>query len=195
MSNKAVPNVYRAIIDDVMANIKPDFDEMGIEKEVLDELQRSWEQKLTYSRVADFSSDARMGTLAKSLPPLPKAEQHPNGLNGIDQNVDVKPVIPRDSEATSDTTSPKQQDASAPSTSRATPAADDDEIGSDLDDPEDEEDEQAAGDDGASGDLVIALYDKVQRVKSKWKVTLKDGVISVHGKDHLFTKCNGEFDW
>jgi hypothetical protein len=32
---------------------------------------------------------------------------------------------------------------------------------------------------------------QVQRVKNKWKVTLKDGLISVNGKDYLFSKCNG----
>lgn len=31
---------YRAIIDDVIANVRQDFEEMGIEKEVLEELQR-----------------------------------------------------------------------------------------------------------------------------------------------------------
>lgn len=62
------------------------------------------------------------------------------------------------------------------------------------------------------GDLVIALYEKVryllctlkqiselthcggvqvQRVKNKWKVTLKDGLVSVNGKEYLFAKCQG----
>lgn len=31
---------YRAVIDDVIANVRQDFEEMGIEKEVLEELQR-----------------------------------------------------------------------------------------------------------------------------------------------------------
>jgi hypothetical protein len=61
--------------------------------------------------------------------------------------------------------------------------------------------------------LVIALYEKVrplspfhlalqtalmrrraeqvQRVKNKWKVTLKDGLVSVNGKEYLFAKCQG----
>ncbi len=32
--------VYRGIIDDVINNVRQDFEEMGIEKEVLEELQR-----------------------------------------------------------------------------------------------------------------------------------------------------------
>lgn len=31
---------YRTVIDDVIANVRQDFEDMGIEKEVLDELQR-----------------------------------------------------------------------------------------------------------------------------------------------------------
>lgn len=31
---------YRSIIDDVIHNVRQDFEEMGIEKEVLEELQR-----------------------------------------------------------------------------------------------------------------------------------------------------------
>jgi hypothetical protein len=31
---------YRTIIDDVIANIRQDFDDVGIEREVLEELQR-----------------------------------------------------------------------------------------------------------------------------------------------------------
>ena len=73
--------------------------------------------------------------------------------------------------------------------------------------------------DGAEGgDCVIALYEKaspahlarcqastrqlplttiscpghqVQRTKNKWKVTLKDGLVSVNGREYLFAKCAG----
>lgn len=33
-------STYRTIIDDVIANVRQDFEDMGIEKEVLEELQR-----------------------------------------------------------------------------------------------------------------------------------------------------------
>jgi len=68
-------------------------------------------------------------------------------------------------------------------------------INSDLDDSdteaEDAEDEGTAGD----TDIVFCTYDKVARVKNKWKCTLKDGMIHVNGKDYLFAKCTGEFEW
>jgi transcription initiation factor TFIIA large subunit len=73
---------------------------------------------------------------------------------------------------------------------------DEDAINSDLDDSEDDlgpdnEDDE----DAAKGDVVLSTYDKVQRVKNKWKCTLKDGVLSTGGKDYLFHKSQGEFEW
>lgn len=35
------------------------------------------------------------------------------------------------------------------------------------------------------------LCAQVQRVKNKWKITLRDGVVSAEGKDYLFHKCQG----
>lgn len=71
MSNKAVPTVYRTIIDSVIENVRPDFDELGVEEAVLQELLRSWEHKVAISRVADFSGDPVMAPAAREFPPLP----------------------------------------------------------------------------------------------------------------------------
>jgi hypothetical protein len=68
----------------------------------------------------------------------------------------------------------------------------DDEINSDLDDTEDEDDDNEQDDDNS---LILCLYEKVTRTKNKWKCTLKDGVMTVNGKDMLFQKANGEFEW
>ncbi|KAF8594400.1 TFIIA-domain-containing protein [Ceratobasidium sp. AG-I] len=67
------------------------------------------------------------------------------------------------------------------------------EIGSDLDDSDDSDadDVENDGAGGEAGDYVFCTYDKVQRVKNKWKCVLKDGMIHVNGKDYLFMKCNG----
>lgn len=94
---------------------------------------------------------------------------------------------------------------------------DEDAINSDLDDDDEAEEEENA--DGAeTRDFVCALYEKVrlsrpvgrgrparqiysdaasaaaeqvQRTKNKWKVTLKDGLISINGREYLFSKCAG----
>lgn len=59
---------------------------------------------------------------------------------------------------------------------------DEDAINSDLDDPDENaiEEEQ---DEGRPNQIMLCTYDKVQRVKNKWKCTLKDGVLNTGGKE------------
>ncbi|KAF2148305.1 hypothetical protein K461DRAFT_282747 [Myriangium duriaei CBS 260.36] len=66
-------------------------------------------------------------------------------------------------------------------------------INSDLDDSGDEANNAEEDDDDI--DSMLCTYDKVQRVKNKWKCTLKDGVLSANGKEYLFHKAQGEFEW
>lgn len=54
-------------------------------------------------------------------------------------------------------------------------------INSDLDDSGDELNNAEEDDDEI--DSMLCTYDKVQRVKNKWKCTLKDGVLSANGKE------------
>jgi len=70
---------------------------------------------------------------------------------------------------------------------------DEDAINSDLDDPDDNLDDDDEDEDG--GQIMLCMYDKVQRVKNKWKCVLKDGVLSVNGKDYVFHKATGEYEW
>ncbi|KAJ2980352.1 hypothetical protein NUW58_g6965 [Xylaria curta] len=70
---------------------------------------------------------------------------------------------------------------------------DEDAINSDLDDPDDNVEENE--DDEEGGQIMLCMYDKVQRVKNKWKCVLKDGVLNINGKDYVFHKANGEFEW
>ncbi|KAL8868429.1 MAG: hypothetical protein Q9174_004999 [Haloplaca sp. 1 TL-2023] len=70
---------------------------------------------------------------------------------------------------------------------------DEDAINSDLDDP-DEEDVEEVGEDSNQGQIMLCTYDKVQRVKAKWKCILKDGVLTTGGKEYLFHKATGEFE-
>ena len=59
---------------------------------------------------------------------------------------------------------------------------DEDAINSDLDDPEDD----AVGeerDDEDETEIMACTYDKVARVKNKWKCTLKDGILNTGGRE------------
>ncbi|KAI7537407.1 hypothetical protein KC316_g15940 [Hortaea werneckii] len=68
-------------------------------------------------------------------------------------------------------------------------------INSDLDDSDEDPINAADDDDEEHGDTILCTYDKVQRVKNKWKCTLKDGVMSVGGKEWVFHKGMGEYEW
>lgn len=72
---------------------------------------------------------------------------------------------------------------------------DDEAINSDLDDSDSDNETEDITGAGADTDIVFCTYDKVARVKNKWKCILKDGMIHINGKDYLFAKCTGEFEW
>lgn len=76
-------------------------------------------------------------------------------------------------------------------------AVEDDEppLNEDDDDDEDLEEDERGEDEPTTQHLVLAQFDKVSRTKSRWKCTLKDGIMHINGRDILFNKANGEFDF
>ncbi|KAF9482217.1 transcription factor IIA, alpha/beta subunit [Pholiota conissans] len=302
MSNKIVPSIYRAVIDEVVNAIKPEFEEYGVAEDVLAELQRKWENKVIASHVADFenqqSNSAPSAThpsiiasaqqhqqhqqlsypphpmhmmphygahnpyapvaassqpavktepvdnryilnTSYSLPPLPGPNINGNrqlpppvpsgSIMNFPRNGLAQPGVgaarpytpatsaqpaqripqvdgPSESSGEEESPSPPPSGQFAPRSAHPSlpqPAAasqsstvnDSEAINSDLDDSdteaEDDDEEGAAGE----TDIVFCTYDKVARVKNKWKCVLKDGMIHINGKDYLFAKCTGEFEW
>ena len=56
----------------------------------------------------------------------------------------------------------------------------------------------ATGDDvdeASVNNVVLGQFEKVQRSKSKWKVVLKDCVLTLNGRDYLVRRCTGEMDF
>ncbi|XP_074295045.1 transcription initiation factor IIA large subunit-like [Silene latifolia] len=60
---------------------------------------------------------------------------------------------------------------------------------------DDDLDEVDGGEELNTTHLVLAQFDKVTRTKSRWKCTLKDGIMHINQKDILFNKASGEFDF
>lgn len=236
MSNKAVSATYRMIIDDVIANVRQDFEDMGIEKEVLDELQRSWEQKIVSTGVADFegaapvlpkgkkqkegssaaatgesSSQATKGENGENKDVTVKKEDeesnsnkvartngssnvHSENSNGEQQATFVNGSNPHQSANINGLLDDTGAGSSNAANKRKRPATDDNEIGSDLDDSDEDEMEGNLDADG-NEDMILCLYDKVQRVRNKWKCVLRDGVASIDGRDYVFSKLSSELEW
>ncbi|TFL03078.1 transcription factor IIA, alpha/beta subunit-domain-containing protein [Pterulicium gracile] len=320
MSNKIVPTIYRTVIDEVIAAIKPEFDEYGVAEDVLAELQSKWESRVIASHVAEFETPAaapppptqpvQSHQIAQTqqalhqavqshayaqpvlqMPPMPHGTyaglHNPYAAPGVGVKAEplesrhllsgsispstpqytlpplnpalagrhlaaggvlppgyaaaayqpMQPVAqarpPAQTQQTAGQSSsripqvdgPSYYDGSdddeddrapggsngaqypprtshpsvaAPQASGASTAGNgggDEAINSDLDDSEEDLDEDV--DQGTAGetDIVFCTYDKVARVKNKWKCVLKDGMVHVNGRDYLFAKCTGEFEW
>ncbi|XP_036305392.1 transcription initiation factor IIA subunit 1-like [Pipistrellus kuhlii] len=43
--------------------------------------------------------------------------------------------------------------------------------------------------------VVVCLYDKIHRSKNKWRFHLKDGIMSLQGRDYIFSKAFGDAEW
>lgn len=72
---------------------------------------------------------------------------------------------------------------------------DSDEINSDLDDPDDDDINSDDDDDDPDANIMLCLYDRVQRVRNRWKCNLKDGIANIDGKDYAFQKATGDSEW
>lgn len=93
----------------------------------------------------------------------------------------------------------------APDMQAATPAPivqneaidddDDEPLNEDDDEDLDDLDEEEEQNDPNGQHLVLAQFDKVTRTKSRWKCTLKDGIVHMNGRDILFNKATGEFEF
>ncbi|KAH8854957.1 Transcription initiation factor IIA subunit 1 [Schistosoma japonicum] len=46
-----------------------------------------------------------------------------------------------------------------------------------------------------SDNVVVCQYDKIHRARNKWRFHLKDGIMSINGRDHVFQKAVGEAEW
>jgi len=64
---------------------------------------------------------------------------------------------------------------------------DENNLGSEDDDDDDREPE--------TDHLVICQFEKVTRIKNKRKTSLKGGIMRLNGRDYLFSRANGEFDF
>ncbi|KAG0230791.1 transcription factor IIA, alpha/beta subunit [Mortierella sp. GBAus27b] len=305
MANNNVTAVYRYVIDDVINNVRRDFEDMGVDETIMHELQRSWEVKIAQSKVVPFQAPERTAVepysfeesgydqsapasapgpaqiSASATPatafnyraePTPAANlanvasstlqgdsnntgrpqphvpprSHPGGAGGnnnislpgggrngttdssnipqtdgaadvtnlefmstaeLDAYVEKRFKEVRDAEALtgeaqgevtftltlSDRAARKAKRDGLSGFSIGQVDGEDDEdddtgLGSDLDDSDGDMDDE-------SENIVLCQYDKVSRTKSKWKCVLKDGIMLINGRDYLFHKANGDFEW
>ncbi|SAL98420.1 hypothetical protein [Absidia glauca] len=266
MSNAIVSNVYRYVIDDVINQVRGEFEDMGIDEAVLQELQRPAEPEV-YTPSSVHQAAANLASLANdnnagvrtTLPPLhtiqhpppptgpyppmnlPRYPSQPNQQHTPDLHLPGgRPHIPQNDGVNEDPMTVEEIDAhlhqrimdahgdadDSPITFSATTrtgasldldslpdsvkqlikdarasriaqvdgdGGDDDDINSDLDDTDDDDDDADGGEE--VDHIILCLYDKVTRTKNRWKCVLRDGIVLVNGRDYLFHRANGDFEW
>ncbi|KAJ6616930.1 transcription factor IIA, alpha/beta subunit-domain-containing protein [Mycena sp. CBHHK59/15] len=162
--------------------MKAEFQGAGLAEDVLVELQHRWEDKVIASRVADFEPPQ----LASGAATLMMPQYHPF-LWPLGLPIDGSPDNSTDDVNSKYPTHPPHQPLAEPATSPES-------INSDLDDSDTDE-EDAEDSVGGNLNTMFCNFEKVSRNKAKWKCVLKNGVIHANGKDYLFSRCTGGFDW
>lgn len=133
-------------------------------------------------RISEVSDTENQPTLTRPPPPLIgplyNVEQTP-------QITDMGPYAQRNSH---------QNGVSSQEEQKRRPDPNDDTIGSDLDDSDDEGEIDSENED-EDMPLMLCSYEKVHRTKNKWRANLSHGVVCINGREWVFEKGNGEYEW
>lgn len=100
MSNRIVPAIYKQVIEDVISAVREDFEEYGVDDNLVGYLQQLWEASLVQTRVAKFvdgddeSEDEQplRNGQSSTLPPTHQLLNLPRPGNPYTSE-DVKPQI------------------------------------------------------------------------------------------------------
>ncbi|KAM5586339.1 hypothetical protein ABKV19_005317 [Rosa sericea] len=206
--------VYLNVIQDVINKVRPEFID-GPGEKLLVQLQATWEAKMMQAGVVGTPAvdlnvpvfpQLPLHVPVQPQPPLPATGENlydtiPTGApfmqppyprmtsqtyqtagdGFITQQVGAGEVFKIEDSGGSSSTSVKVEGNDEP------PLNEDDD--DDLDDVEEGEEELN------TQNLVLAQFEKVKRTKSKWKCTLKDGIMHMNNRDILFNKAAGDFDF
>ncbi|KAI8913357.1 transcription factor IIA, alpha/beta subunit-domain-containing protein [Gorgonomyces haynaldii] len=162
MSNSTV--VHQLIqATNVVEKMSQKFVEMGVDESVLSDLQHLWEEKIRSSGVAQFVEPVFYPVMQQGFMFNLPQQDGPADIKKLPQTDGL------DDDDDEDDDVDEQADR-------------DSQINSDLDD-DDDDDENADLE-----HLILCQYEKVTRIKNKWRCVLKDGIVHVNGKDYLFNR-------
>ncbi|KAL6945011.1 hypothetical protein ACO0QE_002454 [Hanseniaspora vineae] len=238
MSNKEVSTVYESIIENVINEVRADFENNGVDEDTLQSLKQIWQTKLSESKTAVYSWD----TEADVEDMQTNTNGNEEGVDGAQQNAEngtsnatvgpdgeilvkgefkegqeVEIEINNSGDGNHDSNNsnvvPKSEDEQAivakknaeelemleklkqeQKDAKKTALLETDEVNSDLDDSDDDY-LNSDDEDQEEGNILLCLYDKVGKVRNKWKWSLRDGIATVNNKDYTFKRANGESEW
>lgn len=232
MSNIEAVKVYEEVVEDVVNEVRQDFENAGIDEQTLQDLRSIWQSKLSESRVARFTWDPEImeqssrSEIVSRYPPknstinrLDNSSANNNSIqsSGLmikedSNNVGSTVQAPKNNtqlkgehegsgvlqmELTLDDFNGEMAEQLKQQAKQAKKSAllETDEINSDLDDSDDEYVNFGEEGEGNDVNIMLCLYEKVLRVKNKWKCNLKDGIATINNKDYAFQKSQGESEW
>ena len=132
---------------------------------------------------ADASLKQRIEAMSQTMEagglmaPLSEAQKRGKGTDTMSEHLRAQMTVVRAGHGQTDGPGDSEDDKTGIKSDE-----DEDAINSDLDDPDDDQPEDTE-EDANNGEFMLCTYDKVQRVKNKWKCTLKDGVLATGGKE------------
>ncbi len=44
-------------------------------------------------------------------------------------------------------------------------------------------------------DLILCQYEKISRVRTRWRGILRSGIVHINHADYCFSKATTDFDW
>lgn len=170
MSQEGAQDVFQRIIRSVIDESRQDFEDCGVDEAALHELADLWRSRLAQAqRHKQQQADARADELAQK-----------KGAAGAALDAGA------DAEAADGDTKTAKRAADLGDSDLDDLGLDSDEAGSGDDDDEDDDDE---------GDIILCLYERVQRVRNRWKCQLREGIATFNGRDYAFSKASGDSEW
>jgi transcription initiation factor TFIIA large subunit len=234
-SEAEAPRLYRHVVDDVIRRVRSDFVNMGVDEQVLVDLQSLWENRLIEQGIFEpprqqqslsppqFSQPQL--TLQHANLPLYHHHHQPPHQNTLHHNQHHQqqqhyspPNVPA-GHPTDAALMLQKLARPAPQQSTNTPAANS--IGSllnnpanrptnnhqssppqirdvhsaDNNDPADDRSSDSDSDEEEPADLVLCQYEKVHRVKARWRCVLRSGALHLSNRDFVFGRATSDFDW
>ncbi|CAK5097621.1 unnamed protein product [Meloidogyne enterolobii] len=169
MDEYGIEELYNGVINDVINQVRPAFSDDGVDIEILRHLKKAWEERLQtaneWSGCSASESKSHTGTEISQL--------DGGGPTMDDSSSEEEEVV----ESTETKEHLKETDANKSSGDEEEPP---------LNSDDDGEDENAE---------TIFETDNIVRTRKMWKFHLKEGIMTIRGKEFCFRRCNGDAEW
>ena len=215
----------KKLISSIVSSVKSTFEGSEIDEETLKKLEQLWIKKLQLleakeEHAEDDEVDMRDGFVDDEVakPPVAVSIKKNKASTVEDDKIESSDSDIKDKsvESVSEDGTVPQLDGHAESSDDDVSNGDDDddeesdsdfdtddeermdgEIGIEMDPPcsADDVSDEEASEVFDTENVVVCQYEKISRSRNRWKVVLKDGVMSLNGRDYAFHKACGEVDW